>query len=302
MRIVFMGTPDIAEAALVELLRAGHEVVAAYTREDKPVGRKQVLTPPPVKVRALENGIPVVQPKTLREPGAAEQLATFAPDLVAVVAYGRILPPEILALPKYGCVNLHVSLLPKYRGAAPIQWAVINGERETGVSLMQMDEGLDTGPVIAQERVAIGGEDTAGEVFERVAAIGARLLADTLPAIEAGLTPRPQQGEPSWAPPLTKEDGRLDFSMDPAAAHNRIRGCNPWPLAFFEHEGKRVKVLQSKLSEMRGKPGEVLSLSPLTIGFGDGALALMEVHPEGSRAMEGGQWAAGRRLKVSDIL
>lgn len=302
MRIVFMGTPDIAEAALVELLRAGHEVVAAYTREDKPVGRKQVLTPPPVKVRALENGIPVVQPKTLREPGTAEQLAAFAPDLVAVVAYGRILPPEILALPKYGCVNLHVSLLPKYRGAAPIQWAVINGERETGVSLMQMDEGLDTGPVIAQERVAIGGEDTAGEVFERVAAIGARLLADTLPAIETGLTPRPQQGEPSWAPPLTKEDGRLDFSMDPAAAHNRIRGCSPWPLAFFEYEGKRVKVLQSKLSEMQGKPGEVLSLSPLTIGFGDGALALMEVHPEGSRAMEGGQWAAGRRLKVSDIL
>lgn len=303
MRIVFMGTPDIAEAALVALLREGHEVAAVYTREDKPVGRKQLLTAPPVKLRALENGIPVVQPKTLRADGAAAELAAFAPELVVVVAYGRILPPEILAVPKHGCINLHVSLLPQYRGAAPIQWAVINGDAETGVSIMQLDEGLDTGPVLAQERVGIGPADTAGDVFATVTAIGARLLARTVEDIAAGrAAARPQEGAPSYAPPLKKEDGRLEFSMEPVTAHNRVRGCNPWPLAFFESGGKRIKVLRAAPAEGGGAPGEVLSLSPLTVAFGGGALALHEVHPEGSRAMAGAEWAAGRRLKAGDML
>lgn len=303
MRIVFMGTPPIAEAALVALLREGHEVAAVYTREDKPVGRKQVVTPPPVKVRAQENGIPVLQPKTLRTPGAAAELAAFAPELCVVVAYGRILPPAVLAVPTHGCINLHVSLLPKYRGAAPIQWAVINGEKETGVSIMQLDEGLDTGPVFSQRRVEIGLEDTAGMVFERVTAIGAQLLVETVADIAAGRAVAiPQQGEATQAPPLTKEDGRLDFSMEPGAVHDRIRGCNPWPLAFFESGGKRVKVLQSRHSDAVGAPGEVLFTSPLTVGFGGGALQLLQVHPEGSRAMAGDEWAAGRRLKAGDNL
>lgn len=304
MRIVFMGTPDIAEAALTGLLRDGaHEIVAAYTREDKPVGRRQVITPPPVKVRALENGIPVYQPKTLKDPGAAEEFASLRPDLCVVVAYGRLLPAAFLQTPTHGCVNLHVSLLPKYRGAAPIQWAVINGETETGVSIMQMDEGLDTGPVITQERVGIGPEMTAGELFGEVSALGARLLVQTVADIAAGTwEAAPQKGDPTYAPPLTKEDGRLDFAMGPAAAHNRIRGCNPWPLAFFIHSGKRIKVLHAKISPLSGVHGEVLSLSPLTVGFGGGALELVNVHPEGSRGMTGEEWAAGRRFKPGDNL
>ncbi len=303
MRIVFMGTPPIARQALAELLRAGHEVAAVYTREDKPVGRKQLLTPPPVKVLALENGIPVVQPKTLREEGAAAAIQTFAPELVAVVAYGRILPPEVLAVPTHGCINLHVSLLPKYRGAAPIQRAVMNGDAETGVSIMQMDEGLDTGPVLAQRRVGIGPDETAADVFEQVGVIGARLLAETVDEIAAGRAVAvPQQGEASYAPPLKKEEGRLDFGMDAQTAHNRVRGCNPWPLAFFEHGGKRVKVLRTRLSELQGPAGEVLSLEPLTVGFDGGALALLEVHPEASRPMAGAGWAAGRRLRPGDFL
>lgn len=303
MRIVFMGTPDIARHALAELLRDGRQVVAVYTRADKPVGRKQIITPPPVKLLAAENRIPVYQPASLRGPGTAEELAALEPDLVVVVAYGMLLPPEVLAVPRHGCINLHVSLLPHYRGAAPIQWAVINGEKRTGVSVMQLDEGLDTGPVLAQQAFDIPPGATAGEVFELATAIGARVLGATINDIAAGrAVATPQQGEPSHAPMLKKPMAELDFARPAAELHNLVRGCNPWPLGWFSHQGSPVKVLRTRLEDCPGsaKPGEILGTDPLIIACGQGALELEKVHPAGSRAMNGGEWSAGRRFKAGN--
>ncbi len=304
MRLIFMGTSEIAETALVELLRRGLDVAGAYTRPDKPVGRKQVLTPPPVKLRALENGIPVFQPASLRTPEAAGTLAALHPDLVVVVAYGLLLPPQVLAVPAHGCVNLHVSLLPQYRGAAPIQWALINGEKTTGLTVMQMDEGLDSGPILAQQALEIPQNATAGEMFEQAGAAGARLLANTVEAIARGeALARPQQGEATWAPMLKKEMAGLDFARPAWELHNLVRGCNPWPLAWFDYGAARVKVHKAALSALSGGvPGEVLSLLPLTVACGEGALELHWVVPQGARPMAGKAWAAGRRFKVGDKL
>ena len=305
MRIVFMGTPDIAADSLRALLAAGHEIAGVYTREDKPVGRRQVLTPPPVKMLALEKGLPVLQPRTLREEGAAAALAALRPDIVVVVAYGRILPPDVLAVPRLGCVNLHVSLLPKYRGAAPVQWAVINGEAETGVTIMQLDAGLDTGPVLSQETVTIAPDETAGELFEKVSAQGAALLCRTLADIEAGrVLPCPQQGQASYAPPLEKGMAQVDFTRPAPQIHNLVRGCNPWPLAWFIHDGKRIKLLESQLlgDAPAAAPGTVLGTSPLVVACGEGALVLGRVVPEGARPMAGAEWAAGRRFTPGSLL
>ena len=193
MRILFMGTPDIAAACLEALYAAGHEICGVYTRRDKPVGRKQVLTPPPVKTVAQAHGTPVFQPRTLRDGGEDANIQALAPELIVVVAYGCILPQSVLEIPQHGCINLHVSLLPKYRGSAPVQWAVLNGDGETGVSIMQMDAGLDTGDVLVCEKIAIDPEETSGQLFDRVAALGARVLCDTVPRIAAGtVTPVPQ--------------------------------------------------------------------------------------------------------------
>lgn len=303
MNIVFMGTPDIAAHCLETLLaHGGHTVRAVYTREDKPVGRKQVLTAPPVKQVALAHGIEVFQPKTLRCEGAAGALRALEPDLVVVVAYGRILPPDVLSVPKYGCINLHVSLLPKYRGAAPVQWAVLNGDRETGVTIMQLDEGLDTGDILAVEKLAIGEEETSGELFERVTATGAALLLRTIDDIAAGrVHPVPQNGaEATLAPPLKKEMARFDFSAPAAKLHAHILGMNPWPAAYFEHGAKKIKVLRARVTPGSGAPGTVLSAKPLVVACGEGALTLDEVVPEGSRPMDGAAWAAGRRFAAGD--
>ena len=305
MRIVFMGTPDIAAACLEALYAAGHDICAVYTRRDKPVGRKQVLTPPPVKQVAQAHGTPVFQPRTLRDGGEDERLRALAPDLIVVVAYGCILPPSVLAIPKYGCVNLHVSLLPKYRGSAPVQWAVLNGDAETGVSIMQMDAGLDTGDVLACEKVAIGPEETSGELFDRVTAVGARLLCETLPGIEAGaLTPAPQDHAAATAAPmLTKEMAEFRWTDTAAHIHNWVRGMNPWPAAWFVTSGgRKVKVLACRVREKTGAPGAVLAVKPLTVACGEGAVELLRVVPEGSKPMDGAAFAAGLRLKAGDTL
>ena len=305
MRLVFMGTPDIAAACLEALYAAGHEICAVYTRRDKPVGRKQVLTPPPVKRVAEAHGTPVFQPRTLRDGGEDERLRALAPDLIVVVAYGCILPPSVLAIPKYGCVNLHVSLLPKYRGSAPVQWAVLNGDAETGVSIMQMDAGLDTGDVLACEKVAIGPEETSGELFDRVTAVGARLLCESLPGIEAGaLTPVPQDHAAATAAPmLTKEMAEFRWTDTAAHIHNWVRGMNPWPAAWFVTSGgRKVKVLACRVSEKSGAPGAVLAVKPLTVACGEGAVELLRVVPEGSKPMDGAAFAAGLRLKAGDTL
>ena len=305
MKIVFMGTPDIAAQCLQEILAQGqHEVCGVFTREDKPVGRKQILTAPPTKEVALAHGIPVFQPKTLRDGAAAEILRGLSPQIVVVVAYGRILPPDILALPQYGCVNLHVSLLPKYRGAAPIQWAVLNGDEETGVTVMQMDEGLDTGDILRVQRVPIGPDTTSGELFEQVTQVGAKLLCETLGQIERGETaPYKQDGtQATLAPPLKKEMALFTFDKPACVLHNHIRGMNPWPVAYFEHAGKKVKVLKSSVGQGSGVPGTVLALQPLTVACADGALVLDTVVPEGKGAMSGQAWAMGRRFCVGDRL
>ena len=306
MRILFMGTPDIAAECLKALYSAGHDICAVYTRRDKPVGRKQVLTAPPVKEVALEHGTPVFQPRTLRDGGEDANIRALAPELIVVVAYGCILPKSVLELPKYGCNNLHVSLLPKYRGSAPIQWSVLNGNAGTGVTIMQLDEGLDTGDILMVEPVAIDPEETSGELFDRVSAVGAKTLVTALEKIKAGeLTPQKQDdAQATMAPPLTKDMARFDFTQDAAHIHNWVRGMNPWPVAWFEHDGKRIKVLECRLAEnaQNATPGTVLALKPLTIAAANGAVALLTVTPEGGKPMAGTAWAAGRRLKAGDSL
>ena len=306
MRILFMGTPDIAADSLAALLDAGHEVCAVFTRRDKPVGRKQILTAPPVKQLAQSHDIPVYQPRTLRDGSSDALIEQLAPDIIVVVAYGCIIPPQLLHTARYGCINLHVSLLPKYRGSAPIQWAVLNGDAETGVSIMQLDEGLDTGDVLMVEPVAIDPEETSGELFDRVSAVGARTLVDALAKIEAGqLTPVPQDhSKATLAPPLSKDTARFAFTEDAAHIHNWVRGMNPWPTAWFEQDGKRIKVSECRLAEnpQNAAPGTVLALKPLTVAAQNGAVALLSVTPEGGKPMAGNAWAAGRRLKTGDCL
>lgn len=306
MRILFMGTPDISAACLEALCVAGHEICGVYTRRDKPVGRKQILTAPPAKEVALQHGLPVFQPRTLRDGGEDENIRALAPDIIVVVAYGCILPPQILAMPKYGCINLHVSLLPKYRGSAPVQWSVLNGDAETGVSIMQMDEGLDTGDVLMCKKIAIGPDETSEELFDRVTAVGAQALCEILPLIEAGSVTAEKQSEEnaSVAPMLTKEMAQFRFDEDAAHIHNWVRGMWSWPVAWFQHGEKRIKVQQSRLAENpdNAAAGMVLSVKPLVIACGTGAVELCRVVPEGSKPMDGSAWAAGLRLKAGDCL
>lgn len=306
MRILFMGTPDISAECLKALYAAGHDICAVYTRRDKPVGRKQILTAPPVKQVAMEHGTPVYQPRTLRDGGEDETIRSLNPDIIVVVAYGCILPAQILAMPKYGCINLHVSLLPKYRGSAPVQWSVLNGDTETGVSIMQMDEGLDTGDVLLCKRVAIGAEETSEELFDRVTAVGAQALCEVLPLLEAGkITPEKQDHEhATLAPMLTKEMAEFHFTEDAAHIHNWVRGMYSWPVAWFFKGEKRIKVQQCRVAENPedAAPGTILSTKPLVVACGSGAVELCRVVPEGSKPMDGSAWAAGLRLKAGDSL
>ena len=307
MRIVFMGTPDFAVPSLEALVAAGHQVCGVFSQPDKPVGRHQNKTKPtPVKASALAHDIPVFQPETLRDGAALEQLRSLAPELVVVAAYGRVLPDEMLALPPKGCINVHSSLLPKYRGSAPVQWAVLNGDTETGVSIMQMDEGLDTGDVLVCEKIAIGPEETSGELFDRVTAVGARVLCETVPALEAGtLRPQPQQHEnATLAPMLDKELAEFRLTDTAAHIHNWVRGMNPWPMAWFVTAGgKKVKVTECRVAVSNGEaPGTVLSTKPLTVACADGAVQLLHVVPEGKKPMDGTSFAAGLRLKAGDTL
>ena len=306
MRILFMGTPDIAAESLAALLDARHEVCGVFTRRDKPVGRKQILTAPPVKQLAVEHGLSVYQPRTLRDGSSDELIKELAPDIIVVVAYGCIIPPQLLHVAKYGCINLHVSLLPKYRGSAPIQWAVLNGDEGTGVTIMQMDEGLDTGDVLYCKKITIDPEETSGELFDRVTAVGAEALCETIPQIAAGtLTAVPQDHEnATLAPMLNKEMAEFHLTDTAAHIHNWVRGMNPWPGAWFiTSGGKKLKVMSSRVAAANGEaPGTVLATKPLTIACGEGAIQLLEVVPEGKKPMDGTAFAAGLRLKTGDSL
>lgn len=298
MRIVFMGTPDFAVPCLQRLLEDGHEVPAVFTQPDKPVGRHAVLTPPPVKQLALSHGIPVYQPTKMRDGTVAALLRELAPDCLVVVAYGRILPQEILDVPPRGCVNIHGSLLPRYRGAAPIQWSVIRGETVTGVTSMFMDAGMDTGDIIDTLTTPIGGNETAGELFERLAPLGARLLSTTLAAIADGtVTRRPQNdAEATMAPMLEKAMGRLDLTRPARELHNQVRGMNPWPGAFCTAGGKTLKIHETRVIAGSGAPGTLLCADPVTVACGEGALQLVTVQPEGKPRMAAEAWLRGARL------
>ena len=298
MRIVFMGTPDFAVPCLQRLLEDGHEVPAVFTQPDKPAGRHAVLTPPPVKQLALSHGIPVYQPTKMRDGTVAALLRELAPDCLVVVAYGRILPQEILDVPPRGCVNIHGSLLPRYRGAAPIQWSVIRGETVTGVTSMFMDAGMDTGDIIDTLTTPIGENETAGELFERLAPLGARLLSTTLAAIADGtVTRRPQNdAEATMAPMLEKAMGRLDLTRPAQELHNQVRGMNPWPGAFCTAGGKTLKIHETRVAAGSGAPGTLLCADPVTVACGEGALQLVTVQPEGKPRMAAEAWLRGARL------
>jgi len=303
LNIVFMGTPDFAVPCLARVLSDGYAVSGVFTQPDKPVGRHQTLTPPPVKRLAQERGIPVYQPVKLRDGTALEILRGLAPDLIVVVAYGRILPKDILDCPRLGCVNVHGSILPKYRGAAPIQWTVLNGDQTAGVTTMYMAEELDAGDTILTMTAEVGENETSGELYDRLAPLGAECLSRTLRLFAEGKeVPRtPQDHEKmSLAPMLDKAMGELDFSGSAVALHNRIRGLNPWPSAWTTVGGRRLKIHRSIVAErlgVQGKPGKVLSHpgGEFVVACGQGSLVLLEVQPEGKTRMPGTAYLAGVR-------
>ncbi|MEE1197686.1 MAG: methionyl-tRNA formyltransferase [Acutalibacteraceae bacterium] len=300
MRIVFMGTPSIAVGTLEALLKADHEVVGVFTQPDKPVGRKQILTPPPVKVFAEENGISVYQPRTVKDGEALLILKDLNPDIIVVVAYGKILPKEILNLPKYGCVNAHASLLPKYRGASPIQWCIVCGEKQTGVTTMLMDEGMDTGDMLETATVDIGDDETSEELFERLTDTAAELVCSTVAKLEKGeITPKKQNEEDAtYAPIITKEMALIDFGRSAADIHNLVRGLYGWPTAYFMLDGKRVKVYKTEVLEVSGEPSTIIkSDNELIIACGNNsAVKIKELQPEGSKRMEAKQWLLGKKI------
>ena len=302
MRVVFMGTPDFAVPTLVEIVGAGHEVVAAYTRAPAAAGRRGLdLVPSPVHRTAERFGIPVLHPASLKGEAAAEAFAAHEADVAVVVAYGRILPPAILAAPALGCLNLHASLLPRWRGAAPIQRAIMAGDKESGVAAMRMEEGLDTGPIGLIERVAIAPDMTAGELHDRLMVIGADLMGRALAALQRGalgFTPQPAEGV-TYAVKIDKAETRIDWSRPAGDVHNHIRGLSPFPGAWFELDGVRVKVLRSTRGEGAGPPGTVLD-DRLTMACGTGAVRLVEVQKAGGRAMPAEEFLRGNALKAGD--
>ena len=307
MKLVFMGTPDFAVPCLEELINAGHEIIGVFTQPDKPVGRKRVMTPPPVKVCAEKNGITVYQPDSVRTEEALSLMKELNPDCVVVVAYGKIIPSEMLKLPKFGFVNVHGSLLPKYRGAAPIQWSIIDGETKTGVTTMQMDDGIDTGDMLEVSETEIGENETAGELFDRLAEMGGKLIVSTLSKLEKGeLTPIPQDHEKSnYAKIISKEMALIDFNMSAENVFNLIRGFNPWPIAYTIIGDKRLKVFAAeKIGSVNGKAGEVVSSDgTLTVAFGDGnGLKFTDVQLEGSKRMSATEMLKGRPIEKGTIL
>lgn len=305
MKIVYMGTPDFAVPALKALAESQkHEVAAVFTQPDKPVGRKQVLTPPDVKVCAQELGIPVFQPKSMKTDEAYAQLKALSPDVIVVAAYGQILPKRVLDLPKYGCVNIHGSLLPKYRGAAPIQQAVLNGDHVTGVTTMLMDVGLDTGDILLKKETEIGENETSAELFDRLSLLGGEIILETLDALESGsVTPQKQdEAQASHTSKIDKSMCPVSFEKTAFEVHNQIRGLNSWPSATAQIGGKRVKIHKSRLAQGRGKPGEILSVKPLVIACSEGAVELLELQPEGKKKMTAEAFAAGHRLNKGEII
>lgn len=309
LRVVFMGTPDFALPSF-EALAESEEVIVAVTQPDRPKGRGEVLTPPPIKVAALKRSIPLFQPERIRkDPEFLRQLAQLKPDLIVVVAFGQILPESVLKIPRHGCINVHASLLPKYRGAAPIQWAIIRGEQETGITTIQMDPGMDTGPMLLRHPVPIEPDDTTATLAPRLSKIGASVMVETLALLKKGkLIPIPQDhSQATLAPLLKKEDGLIRWEESAEAIFNRARGVEPWPGTTTFYQGKRWKVTKFLVGDRKGRwgqPGEILRLSEkgLEVAAGMGYILINELQPEGGRRMTVREYAAGHPIQERTVL
>lgn len=306
MKIVFMGTPDFAVPTLESLVKGGHEVIAAVTQPDKPKGRGKAVLMTPVKEKALEYDIPVYQPVKARDPEFVQILKDMSPDVIVVVAFGQLLPKAILDIPKYGCVNVHASLLPKYRGAAPIQWAVIDGEEKSGVTTMLMNEGLDTGDMLEKVEYVLDKNETGGSLFDKLSAMGGELILSTLEKLENGTIVRTPQGETTtpYAKMLKKSMGEIDWSMEAVKIERLIRGLNPWPSAYTSLKGKTVKIWAAEVEDgtLTGNPGRVtVTKDKLLVETGEGYLSITELQLEGKKRMDTAAFLRGFTVEDQSV-
>lgn len=303
-----MGTPDFSAPILEMLHQEGYAIKAVVTQPDRPVGRKRVLTPPPVKAKAVELGLPVIQPEKLRGSQELQQIIDLEADLIVTAAFGQILPKELLDAPRLGCINVHASLLPKYRGGAPIHQAIIDGAKETGVTIMYMAEKLDAGDIISQQAIAINDDDYTGLMFDKLSEVGKQLLKETLPSIIAGTNARTVQNEAeaTFASNISREQERLDWSQSATALYNQVRGLHPWPTAYTTLEGANVKIWWSKLgtSDKAGEPGEVVAIAKdyFEVATGEGTLAIFDLQPAGKKRMTAENYlnGVGAKLQIGD--
>ena len=311
MKIVYMGTPDFAVAPLEAILKAGHEVTAVVTQPDRQKGRGREMQYSPVKECALSYGIPVLQPLKIKEKDAVEELRKYPADIFVVAAFGQLLSEEILNMPRFGCINIHASLLPAYRGAAPIQWCVINGEEKTGVTIMQMAKGMDTGDILLQKEVVLDEKETGGSLFDRLMETGAELIVEALPKIEAGeLIPVVQKEElATYAGKITKDMGNIDFTKAAVTIERLIRGLNPWPSAFTHYKGKILKIWEADVvsecvNAENPVPGTVIAMDKesFTLATGEGALRIRSLQPEGKKRMSCAEFMRGYEVKVGEAL
>lgn len=308
MKIVFMGTPDFAAGALKSLIEAGHEITAVVTQPDRAKGRSQELLPPPVKVVALEHGIPVLQPVRIKRPEEVEKLKQYPADIYVVAAFGQLLSQEILDIPEFGCLNIHASLLPKYRGASPIQHVIIDGEEKTGITIMQMDAGLDTGDMLYQKEIVISPKDTYASLHDKLMVLGGEAIVEALPLLEQGkLVPRKQEDALScYAHLIDKTMGELDFTKSAEILDRLIRGLNPWPSAYTTYHGKQLKVWEAEpvKSSKAGKPGEILAVEKdaVLVAAGSGALRITSLQLSGKKRMSAHDFLLGVRMIPGEIL
>lgn len=309
MKAVFMGTPDFAVGALTRLAEDGHEILAVVTQPDKPQGRKMILTPSPVKQEALRLGLEVYQPRRVRTAECIDYLTKLQPEVIVVAAFGQIIPKEILDLPRFGCLNIHASLLPKYRGAAPIQRAIIDGEKETGVTIMQMDEGVDTGDMIAKAVVPIAADETGGSLFAKLSEAGARLMSETLKRIcegEISAEKQPEESPTPYAAMITREDGKIDWTQSAVCLERLVRGLSPWPGCASRLNGRQLKLWKTRVNGADSSfgPGSICEVKPdaLCVQTGEGVLEILELQLEGKKRMDAATFLRGYKVEPGTAL
>ncbi|WP_028842252.1 methionyl-tRNA formyltransferase [Thermodesulfovibrio yellowstonii] len=296
--IIFFGTPEFAVPSLKALISRGEKILLVVTQPDKPKGRGKNLQAPEIKKVALQYELPLCQPEKIKDDNFIKKLKSLNPEFAIVVAYGKILPKEILEIPKHGCINLHASLLPKYRGAAPIQWALINGEKITGVTTMIIDEGLDTGPILLQKEISINDEDNAETLSEKLSVVGAELIIETIDKMRKGIiTPKPQTGEITYAPQLKKDDGKINWNNSAKKIFNLVRGTYPWPCAYSFLKDERVKIIKTEVLEGNAAPGLIIKAkNELIVGTQEGLLRILLIQPEGKKIMTAKEFISGRKI------